>query len=305
MSKNGYILLHRRIQSHWLWPVDRPYTEAEAWLWLLFKAAYSPHKQLSDGNLIFINTGEMLYSIRGLERTWMWGRKRVVHYLDLLQKDGMIGTTKCTRYDSRLKINNYKAFQVKKDASGANDDTTDDANGDTNDDSPKEPMPSPQPAEGEGKEPPKNKSNKKELKELFTAPDKSDAGKKSSSPSREVREVVNHLSDVLKVNGSREGQFDGRWFFAGCKVAERLLNTHTVEELKQAIDFLVPYKYCKAICSMTDVANTLPVWQQQGQGQTTAAGHKPWLNEYQCDCRDCLAKRQQAMTELKTMGRVG
>jgi hypothetical protein len=166
-SKTGYILLHRSLLDHWLWPSGRAYTETEAWVWLLAMAAHTPYKQLSDGKLVFVNVGELLISISDLARTWGWGRKRTAAFLELLQKEDMISAANGTRYDSRLKVTNYKAFQAKSKPSGTANDSDDDSDSVTANDSPQEQMAPLEASQKAAKEPLLNKD--KELKEIHSS----------------------------------------------------------------------------------------------------------------------------------------
>ena len=111
MSKNGYISLHCSLMDHWLWPKDRPYTELEAWVWLLLKAAHTTQKQRHDKALLAVQSGEIITTAVELGKPWGWDRRVAASFLKTLEEDGMILTEKCTRVCTRLKITNYNAFQ--------------------------------------------------------------------------------------------------------------------------------------------------------------------------------------------------
>ena len=126
MNKQGYILLHRKIQEHWLWPSGREFTECEAWIWLLMKAAHSTHKERSDKKVFTVNLGEMLISIKEMAEIFGWGWRRTKLFLDNLKNDDMIDIADCTRYSIRLRINKYAAFQGKNEDGCRADDIADD-----------------------------------------------------------------------------------------------------------------------------------------------------------------------------------
>lgn len=111
MSKKNYIKLNRSILTHWIWPTGRAYTETEAWLFLLLNAAHTTHKQRHDNKLLTVYISEYITTAVELAKTWRWDRRTVATFLKTLEEDGMLCTEKCTRVCTRLKINNYNAFQ--------------------------------------------------------------------------------------------------------------------------------------------------------------------------------------------------
>jgi len=113
MSKSGYISLHRSLLDHWLWPTNRPYSELEAWVWLLLKAAHSIHKERHDKTLVTVQAGEYITTAVELGKVWGWDRRVAASFIETLEEDGMILTEKCTRVCTRIKLNNYGLFQGK------------------------------------------------------------------------------------------------------------------------------------------------------------------------------------------------
>lgn len=109
----GYISLHRKIQNHWLWPKDRPFTEFEAWVWLLLNAVHATHKERVNGRLITLNQGEIATSERSLSRIWGWSRRRASGFLKSLEEAGMILTQNWGAKWATLKITNYGHYQNK------------------------------------------------------------------------------------------------------------------------------------------------------------------------------------------------
>ena len=125
MTKKNYIRLNRSIMSHWVWPVGRAYTECEAWIWLLMKAAHSIHKGFSDKKVLTVYVGEILTSIKELSDVFGWGWRRTKCFLENLKNDEMIDIADGTRYSIRVIINNYAAFQGKNDDGCRADDIAD------------------------------------------------------------------------------------------------------------------------------------------------------------------------------------
>lgn len=107
---NGWIKLHRRIEKHWLWPHDEPYSRSEAWEDLLMAANHKENSILFRDELIHIKRGEFVTSIRKLSDKWTWSRKRVSRFLKRLEKEEMVTQKRSQRY-TRINITNYSRYQ--------------------------------------------------------------------------------------------------------------------------------------------------------------------------------------------------
>lgn len=105
----GWISLHRSIQSHWLWK-DVPYDKLKAWLDLLMLANFEDKKTTYKGEIITLKRGDVNLSIAYLADRWRWDRKTVRNFLRLLEKDGMV-ITKTTTHGTTITIVNYDFFQ--------------------------------------------------------------------------------------------------------------------------------------------------------------------------------------------------
>jgi len=106
----GFILLHRRVFGH---PVfsDEPFTEREAWIWLLCQASYEPHKIRYNSEMITVGRGEVPTSYRKLKECWKWGNERVRRFLDLLESEKMISRKTGTGFLVII-ICNYDEYQL-------------------------------------------------------------------------------------------------------------------------------------------------------------------------------------------------
>ena len=112
----GYIKLDRGIMDHWLWE-DKPFSIGQAWLDLLLLANHKDVKQFRRGTLETFERGTVVTSYDILAKRWGWGRKKVIHFIDVLIEDGMVvkkGTTKGTA----LSLVNYEKFQGQGAAEG-------------------------------------------------------------------------------------------------------------------------------------------------------------------------------------------
>lgn len=86
----GYIKLHRKLQGNWLWQEKRVFSKAEAWIDLLFMMNHKESKVSIGNEIITVQRGSRIISIRQLCDRWKWSNTKVKAFLDLLQSDEMI-----------------------------------------------------------------------------------------------------------------------------------------------------------------------------------------------------------------------
>jgi DNA replication protein DnaD len=199
VSRQGFILLHRQIQEHWLYPTDREFTEYEAWLHLIQIAAHTSHQKMVNGRMITIHRGEIATSERRLAEMFRWGRKRASRFLKMLEKDGMVLAQNWTTKWATLKINNYETFQNKKGDVGTTNRTADDTTKEATEEPQGLPQTSWNSAQGVAKKGTINNGRNNGKRNTHT-PAKAGA-RKQISP--EAREIVTFLSDCLKERGAR------------------------------------------------------------------------------------------------------
>lgn len=106
----GWITLHRKIQDCWIWEEDEPFDRRSAWIDLLLLANHEDAKVFFDGDLITVQRGQRITSIRKLAERWKWSRTKVTKFLDILEKDGMI-TRRSDTKKTLLTIENYGIYQ--------------------------------------------------------------------------------------------------------------------------------------------------------------------------------------------------
>lgn len=111
MSKQGFILLHRSIQDHWIYEEKRKFSRYEAWLDLLMMVNHKDSRTLQDGQLVEVKRGERITSIRQLMDRWDWSNTKVIKFLELLQKDGMISFEVTPKKKTLIKILQYEQYQ--------------------------------------------------------------------------------------------------------------------------------------------------------------------------------------------------
>lgn len=69
---------------------DRPFTDTEAWLYLLSLAAYAPTEVENKGTLIVLDPGQLMAAYAFLAARWKWSPDKVRWYLKRLQNEAMI-----------------------------------------------------------------------------------------------------------------------------------------------------------------------------------------------------------------------
>jgi len=106
----GWISLHRKIQEHWLFPTNRPFTEFEAWIDILMEVNHDEKKCNIGNQLYHIKVGESLKSLDTWSKRWNWNKSKTRRFFTLLQKDKMI-EVKNEIKTTRLIVCNYGSYQ--------------------------------------------------------------------------------------------------------------------------------------------------------------------------------------------------
>ncbi len=106
---------------------DEPFTEREAWIWIIESAVFKPARHRIDGRLITLERGQFALTIRGTAAAWGWSKTRVLSYLQRLAHYQMITTKTGTRRRTSktiLTVCNYKIYQDPTLNIGTTDGTT-------------------------------------------------------------------------------------------------------------------------------------------------------------------------------------
>lgn len=109
MSERGVFAVDRGI---WTDPdfAKEPFTEREAFLWLVSEAAWKLHRKRADGKVIDLERGQLCHSVRFMAEAWQWSKSRVDRFLGRLENRDMIKRPSGTRTPV-ITICNYDAFQ--------------------------------------------------------------------------------------------------------------------------------------------------------------------------------------------------
>lgn len=103
----GYINLYRSIQSHWTWRDPR---KLKAWLYLLLNAEWEPRDKPWDNEIIHLERGQVLTSIRELMAKWGTCTETTLEYLRLFSDMGMIVRSPIKKF-TLLTIVNFDEYQ--------------------------------------------------------------------------------------------------------------------------------------------------------------------------------------------------
>lgn len=86
-----------------------PYTEREAWLWLIGDAAWKPHKRRAGRVIVDLKRGQTAHATRFLATKWKWSEARVRRFLNRLKIDAMV-ELQATRETTQITICNYDKY---------------------------------------------------------------------------------------------------------------------------------------------------------------------------------------------------
>lgn len=116
----GWIKLHKSIMNNWVWsdPVA-----LKAWLDLLISVNYIDKKILFDGDLMTIERGQIMTSIRKLAEKWACTPRKANKLLQCFVNDEMV-TLKKTKRGTLLTVLNYGLYQDMRDTADYTASTT-------------------------------------------------------------------------------------------------------------------------------------------------------------------------------------
>src|SRR5262245_57777096 len=122
-NERGYIALARGILDHPNVGARKPYSDFEAWCWLLFEAQWKP-KRISVLNrrgaqtILNLGRGQLSHSLRYMAKVWGWASdKRVRTFLNRLKIEAQIDTQTGTS-QTVITICNYERYQNPESAKG-------------------------------------------------------------------------------------------------------------------------------------------------------------------------------------------
>lgn len=108
----GWVSIHRSLQSHWLW-ADKPFSRGQAWIDILLLANHQDNKFLLGNELVEVEQGSFITSEVKLMERWGWSKSKVRSFLKLLESDEMLIKKSDTK-KTTLTVVNYKHYQDKE-----------------------------------------------------------------------------------------------------------------------------------------------------------------------------------------------
>ena len=116
---DGFYRMARGWMDHTIFR-NEPFTEREAWQWMIEHAAFAPHPHRVCKSVVPLERGQLAVSTRYLAQPWQWSKSRVARFLKKLKSRTMIGTEDGTGY-TLITICNYNKYQsVQSDGGTAN-----------------------------------------------------------------------------------------------------------------------------------------------------------------------------------------
>lgn len=109
-DNHGWIMLHRKIQDHWLW---RDAKKLKWWLDIILEVNHAEAKVLMGFELIDCKRGQSLNSLSTWSKRWRVDVSTVRNFFDLLKADGMIETEN-VRKTTRLTVCNYDNYNPRR-----------------------------------------------------------------------------------------------------------------------------------------------------------------------------------------------
>lgn len=99
--------------------LNEPFTQREAWLWLIANAAWKDHRVRMGNSMVEIKRGQVIVGLEHLSKKWGWGVKKVRLFLDFLVSECMIEKGKSRgRFANVATICNYDKYQAAQDQQG-------------------------------------------------------------------------------------------------------------------------------------------------------------------------------------------
>jgi hypothetical protein len=107
---NGLFFIGRSIFDDTKQFKDEPFTEREAWMWMVGSAAWKPEKVTVKGVIIHLNRGQLSHSTRFMATKWQWSESKVRRFIKRRKNDAAIDAVSDAG-QLVITICNYERFQ--------------------------------------------------------------------------------------------------------------------------------------------------------------------------------------------------
>ena len=115
----GWIKLSRNIEKCPFWN-EKPFSRGQAWVDLILLANHKDYKAVYRGNLIECKRGDVDRSMQFLSERWGWTWRRVKHFIEMLESDGMVHINSTTKR-TIITIENYAKWQDEAETDSTTD----------------------------------------------------------------------------------------------------------------------------------------------------------------------------------------
>lgn len=116
MSERGTFAVDRGIWGNVAFARE-PFTEREAFLWLISEAAYVAREKRVGSDAVALERGQTCHSIRFMADAWQWSKSRVDRFITRLENRDMVIRDSGTDL-TLLTICNYEQYQPKQKSNG-------------------------------------------------------------------------------------------------------------------------------------------------------------------------------------------
>lgn len=126
MTERGFFAVDRGFFEHPIFAPE-PFTEREAFLWMIREAAYGDRRVRRGKEMLDLARGQLAHSLRFMATAWKWkSDARVRRFLNRLKTDAMV-IIETTRETTRITICNYDRYQTTRRTERRADDAPTDA----------------------------------------------------------------------------------------------------------------------------------------------------------------------------------
>lgn len=109
MTDRGVFCIARSAFDHPFFKKE-PFTEREAWWWLIGEAAFAPTKVRVGRAMFELERGQLVHAIRFMAQRWQWTEPRVRRFLERLRRQTMLDV-RASAEATVLTICNYGEYQ--------------------------------------------------------------------------------------------------------------------------------------------------------------------------------------------------
>ncbi len=109
MARRGLVQIDRGVFNHPVFSRE-PYTEREAWIWMIMEASYEARPMRVLNKIVELDRGQFAASLRFMAERFQWKKDKVARFIKKLTKEGMLETD-ITTGETIVSICNYEVYQ--------------------------------------------------------------------------------------------------------------------------------------------------------------------------------------------------